>query len=108
MTGDFPRSDVGGRQGASPRRSHISLSDAPYELGQLASIAAAASSTVASPLTIAVACVQNVPAPTSAGIRSEPSKRSVSAEEAISRNDCSSGSHSDVSTLRLAVLKPDS
>ena len=43
--------------------------------GHAASIAAAPVATSASPFTIAVAWVQNSPAPTSAGIRSEPSKR---------------------------------
>ena len=59
--------------------------------GQLSSMACVASATLLSPLTTAVPSVQKVPAPTSAGIRSEPSKRTTSAFCKMLRNDCSSG-----------------
>ena len=54
-------------------------------------MAAVTSATVLSPLTAAVPSVQNVPAPTAAGIRSEASKRTTSALTRMLRNDCSSG-----------------
>ena len=54
-------------------------------------MSAVASATVLSPLTTAVPSVQNVPAPTAAGIRSEASNRTTSAVTRMSRNDCSNG-----------------
>ena len=77
------------------RRVHLAAQHRPCaaqsQPGQLSSMAWVASATLLSPLTTAVPSVQKVPAPTSAGIRSEPSKRTTSAFCKMLRNDCSSG-----------------